>query len=80
MLPTSTKVELPLGTDENIYEAKRDFPNSCAFFIGVMLYLTSNIRPDISFAVHQCAWFTHNTKASNEISVKSICWYLQGTK
>ena len=46
----------------------------------MILYLTSNIRPDISFDVHQCAWFTHNTKASLETSVKSICIYLQGTK
>ena len=46
----------------------------------MMLYLAPNTRPDISFAVHQCAWFTHNTKASHETSVKRICPYLQGTK
>ena len=45
-----------------------------------MFYLKSNTRPDISFAFHQCDWFTHNTKASYEIDVKRICWYLQGTK
>ena len=45
-----------------------------------MLYLTSNARPYISFAVHQCAWFTHNTKASHETHVDRICSYLQGTK
>ena len=79
-LPTPTKVEAPLGTDANIYEAKRDRPNSHASVIWMMLYLVSNTRPDISFAVHQCARFTHNTKASHETAVKKICWYLQGTK
>ena len=45
-----------------------------------MLYLASNTRPDISFAVHQCDRFTHNTKASHETAAKRICRYLQGTK
>ena len=54
--------------------------NSYASIIGIMFYLVSNTRPDISFAVHQCARFTHNTKASHETAVKRICWYLQGTK
>ena len=32
-LPTPTKVEAPLGTDVNGYEAKRDWPNSYASVI-----------------------------------------------
>ena len=48
-LPTPTKVEAPLGTDVNVYEDKRDWPNSYASVIGMMLYLASNTRPDISF-------------------------------
>ena len=62
-LPTPTKVESPLGTDANYFEAKRYWPNSYASFIGVMLYIESNTRPDISFAVHQCSRFIHKTKA-----------------
>ena len=46
-LPTPTKVEAPLGTDANGSEAKRDWPNSYASVIGMMLYLASNTRPDI---------------------------------
>ena len=42
--------------------------------------LASNTRPDISFAVHQCARFTHNIKESHETAVKKICRYLQDTK
>ena len=73
-LPTPTKVESPLGTDVNGSEAKRDWPNSYASVIGMMFYLASNTRPYISFAVHQCAWFTHNTKVSHETAVKRIPW------
>ena len=48
--PTPTKVEAPLGTEVNGSEAKRYFPNSYASVIGIMLYLESNTRPDISFS------------------------------
>ena len=44
------------------------------------VFLASNTRPDISFAVHQCVRFTHNTKVSHDTDMKRICWYLQGTK
>ena len=71
--PTPTKVETPLGTDANSSEAKRDWTNSYDSVIGMILYLASNTRSYISFAVHQCAWFTHNTKESNKTAVKSIC-------
>ena len=54
-LPTPTKVEAPLGTDKNGSEDKRDWPNSYASVIVMMLYLASNTRPDISFAVQQYA-------------------------
>ena len=75
-LPTPTKVEAPLVKDVNGYEARRDWPNSCASDIWMMLYLESKTRPDISFSVHQCTRFTHNTKASHETAVKRIYWYL----
>ena len=79
-LPTPTKVEAPLGIDVNGSEAKIYRPNSYASFIGMMLYLASNTRPDISFAVHQCARFTHNTKVSHDTAVKRIFRCTQGTK
>ena len=46
----------------------------------MMLYLSSNSRPDIAFAVSQCARFTHCTKLSHELAVKRIARYLLGTK
>ena len=45
----------------------------------MLLYLASNSRPDISFAVHQCARFTHNTRAIHEDAVLRICRYLKNT-
>ena len=44
------------------------------------MYLTSNTHPEIQFAVHQCARFTHCPRASHEEAVKHICCYLQGAK
>ena len=79
-LPTPTKVEAPIGTDKNFYDAKRYWPNSYDSVIWMMLYMKSNTRPDISFSVHQCARFTHNTKASHETAEKRMCRYLQDTK
>ena len=78
--PTTTKVEALLRTYTNGSEAKRDWHRSYAYVIGMILYLASNTRPDIPFSVHQCAWFTYNTKASHETAVKRIYRYLQGTK
>ena len=78
--PTPNKVEAPPGTYVNGSEANIDWPNSYAYVIGMMLYLESNTRPNIFFAVHQCTRFTHKTKASNETTVNSIYPYIQGTK
>jgi hypothetical protein len=46
----------------------------------MLLYLSSNSRPDIQFAVHQCARFTHAPKASHAEAVKRIARYLVETK
>ena len=78
--PTPTKVDENLGKDDNGSEVKRNWPNSYASVIGMMLYLASNTRLYISSAVHQCYRFAPNTKASHEMALKRICWYLKGTK
>ena len=79
-LKTLTKVEAHLGIDTNGSEANIDCPNFYASVIGMMLYLVSNTRTDITFALHQYAWFIHNTKSSYETAVKRICRYPQGIK
>jgi hypothetical protein len=46
------------------------------FLIGKINYLAQNSRPDISFAVHQCARFSKEPKALHEKAVKRIIYYL----
>jgi hypothetical protein len=59
-----------------------DPPNltfSYASVIGMLGYLQANSRLDISFAVAQCARFTHNPKRSHEAALERIGQYLKGT-
>jgi hypothetical protein len=48
--------------------------------VGMLLYLSSNTRPDITFAVRQCARYSHNPKQSHAKAIKRIVRYLKGTK
>ena len=48
--------------------------------IGMLLYLSTNTRCDIAFAVSQVARFTHDPKQSHATAVKTIIRYLAGTK
>ena len=43
------------------------------------MYLANNTRPDIAYATHQCARYTHAPKESHALAVKRIVRYLQGT-
>jgi hypothetical protein len=70
--------QTPLGTDVDGPPFDRSF--DYASLVGMMMYLSSNSRPDIQFAVHQCARFTHNPKKSHGEAILRICRYLQGTK
>jgi len=47
--------------------------------IGMLLYLTGHSRPDLAFAVHQCARYTFDPKRSHELALKRIGRYLKGT-
>jgi Reverse transcriptase (RNA-dependent DNA polymerase). len=48
--------------------------------IGMLIYLAKNTRPDIEYAVHQCARFQLNPKKAHENAVKRIGRYLLGTR
>jgi len=50
----------PLGADKDGAPCEEQW--SYASIVGMMMYLASNSRPDIAFAVHQCARFTHNPR------------------
>ncbi len=43
-------------------------------------YLSTSTRPDIAFAVHQCARFSSHPKRCHEIAVRRIVRYLKGTQ
>ena len=47
--------------------------------VGMLLYLSTNTRPDITFAVSQVARFCHNPRKAHGTAVKTILRYLKGT-
>jgi hypothetical protein len=73
--PTSKEA---LGSDRD----GEDFDEKWKYstIVGMLLYLSSNTRPDITYAVHQCARYSHNPKKSHGKAIKRIIRYLQGTK
>jgi hypothetical protein len=48
--------------------------------VGMLLYLSTNTRPDITFAVSQVCRFTHSPKKSHAVAVKMIVRYLRRTR
>ena len=73
--PASTT---PLSKDEDGDPRKENW--NYASIIGMLLYLSSNSRPDIAFAVNQAARFTHCARLSHEVAVKRIVRYLKNTR
>ena len=67
----------PLGSDKDGLPCDEDWNYAAA--VGMLLYLSSNTRPDIQFAVHQCSRFTHSPRHSHAQALKRICRYLKGT-
>jgi hypothetical protein len=73
--PTSKEA---LGSDRDgaLFDEKWKYST----VVGMLLYLSSNTQPDITFAVHQCARYSHCPKQSHGKAIKRIIRYLQGTK
>ena len=69
---------MPLAKDTEGEDSEGTF--NYASVVGMMLYLQGNTRPDISFAVNQCARFSAHPKKSHEIALKHIGRYLKATK
>jgi histone deacetylase 1/2 len=67
----------PLGSDKQGPGFAEDWSYPAA--VGMLLYISSNTRPDIQFAVHQAARHSHNPKQSHARAVKRIVRYLVGT-
>ncbi len=64
----------PIGTDADGPRCKESW--DYASVIGMLMYLMSNSRPNIQYAVHQCARFTHSPRASHEQAILRMCRYL----
>eukprot|EP00804_Cyclotella_cryptica_P027797 CCRYP_009211-RA/>CCRYP_009211-RA protein AED:0.43 eAED:0.40 QI:0/0/0/1/1/1/2/0/235 len=47
--------------------------------VGMLLYLSGHSRPDIAFAVHQCARYTFRHTRKHELALIRIGRYLKGT-
>jgi hypothetical protein len=74
--PTPTTAILHADTEGLARQESWNYPS----VIGQLNYLAQNSRPDISFAVHQCARFSKEPKALHEKAVKRIIYYLQYTR
>ena len=70
--PAST---IPLGTDPD--GEPMDEPWNSRSIIGMLLYLTTNTRPDCALTVSQAAHFSHDPKQSHATAVKTTVGYLK---
>ena len=64
----------PLGRDADGEPFSEDWSYSAA--VGMLLYLSSNSRPDLTFATSQVARFSHSPKKSHGQALKRIIRYL----
>ena len=72
----STQVALAKDPSGELYDNKEW---SYSSVVGMLLYVSNNTRPDITFAVSQVARFTANPKKSHASAVKTIVRYLSRT-
>ena len=77
--PNSTPAaQACLGSDVDGNKMKESWKYNSV--VGMLLYLSTNTRPDITFAVSQVARFNANPKQSHATAVKTIVRYLAGIK
>jgi Reverse transcriptase (RNA-dependent DNA polymerase) len=72
----------PCTSDPLVKDDDGDPPNgtySYSSVVGMLQYLQNHSRPDITFAVSQCARFVHNPRRSHERALEHIGQYLKGT-
>jgi hypothetical protein len=74
-MPTA---QIPIGRDVDGERYKDDW--HYASIVGMLQYLQQHTRPDITYAVNQCARFSSDPKESHAKAVKRIVRYLKGTR
>ena len=67
-----------VGTDADGEPMKESF--NYRAIIGMCLYLSTNTRPDITFAVSQLARFSNSPKQSHSSALKTLVRYLKKTR
>ena len=70
-------VQGALGADKNGTDMNE--PWNYRSIVGMLMYLSTNTRPDISFAVSQLARFSSQPKEVHAKAVKHLLRYLKGT-
>ena len=71
----ATPTALGIDPDGEPMDEEWSYPS----IIGMLLYLSTNTRPDITFAVSQVARFNHSPKKSHVTAIKMIIRYLKCT-
>jgi Reverse transcriptase (RNA-dependent DNA polymerase) len=71
----ATQITLGIDPDGEPYNESWSYPS----VVGMLLYLSTTTRPDITFAVSQVARFNHNPKKSHASAIKTIVRYLHRT-
>jgi hypothetical protein len=69
--------QLGLGTDPDGAPMHESW--SYPSIVGMLLYLSTNTRPDIAFAVSQVARFSYSPRQSHATAIKTIVRYLSRT-
>jgi hypothetical protein len=80
----SNTLPIPAPSTRVLHAHKDSTPHkeSCHYrsIIGKLNCLAQSTRPDISYAVHQCARFSADPKIEHSRAIKAIGRYLAGTK
>jgi hypothetical protein len=74
-LHPASSISVGADSEGESFDEEREY----ASIVGMLMYLANNLCPDIAYATHQAARFTHATRKSHPLAVKKI-QYLQGTK
>ena len=73
----------PMASSRILHRHQQSAPHDGCFHyrsvIGKMNYLEKASRPDIAYAVHQCARYSSNPKVEHSAAIKWIGRYLKGT-
>mmetsp|Transcript_4163 Transcript_4163/g.6401 ORF Transcript_4163/g.6401 Transcript_4163/m.6401 type:complete len:708 (-) Transcript_4163:225-2348(-) len=75
---TPTESKGPLTRDLDGEPCMEDF--SYPAIVGQLLYLTGHTRPELAYAVNQCARYMFNSKRSHELALLRIGKYLKATR